>query len=278
MTDCAWEERLVKIGKKRIKPDRKKNGRWVVKVGSNLICSGGPLLVRALMQQVSQLRRLKGTEIIWVTSGAIASAVERLGYEQKEKTLADKQALSAIGQPLLMDLYNLSLQAHGLMGAQVLITYDDLVDEKRKQNLINTLKKLLDWQVVPILNENDAVATEEIKFGDNDSLSARVAKLVEADHLVILTDVEGLYTQDPAEDPKAQRIYHLKNFPLAMVEQMSRGAGSSRGTGGMYSKMMAARDACEVGIETWLVRGDVPGILLKVAAQESVGTRIEAKV
>jgi glutamate 5-kinase len=152
---------------------RRRKQRWVVKVGSNVICSGGPLLIRAWMQQVATLQRKHGIEVIWVTSGAIASAVDRTGFKKRDRLLCEKQALSAIGQPIVMDLYNLALQANGLLGAQILLTYGDLADADRRENFKSTVEQLLRWGIVPVLNENDAIASEEIKFGDNDSLSAK---------------------------------------------------------------------------------------------------------
>ena len=249
--------------------------RWVVKAGSNMVCTGGPLLIRSWMQQVAQLKRKQGVEIIWVTSGAIASAIERTNFRSKKRELAEKQALSAIGQPMVMDLYNLSLQAVGLMGAQVLLTYDDLSDRSRRANFRNTINQLLKWGVTPILNENDAVATEEIKFGDNDSLSARVAATMDADRLIILTDVDGLYDADPKKSPEARLISRLYGIPSRLLAQTEKSAGSSRGTGGMYSKLAAAKHALENKIETWLVKGDHPAVLLEVAENRPVGTRIE---
>ncbi len=219
----------------------KKLERWVIKAGSNAICNGGPLQIRAWTQQLAKLRRDHQIEIVWVTSGAIASAVDRTAKEHK--TLPEKQALSAIGQPLLMDLYNMALQASGLMGAQILLSYEDMADAKRKKNLQQTMEQLLQWGVIPILNENDAVATEEIKFGDNDSLSAKVAVMLEADRLVILTDVEGLYDSDPASNPKAKLIHQVKSISDELLGKVSPVSGSKRGTGGMYSKLSAGKEA-----------------------------------
>jgi glutamate 5-kinase len=258
--------------------------RWVIKAGSNMVCSGGPLLLRAWMQQVAQLRRLHGIEVIWVTSGAIASAVDRTEFRKKNRKLSEKQALSAIGQPLVMDLYNIALQTSGLLGAQILLTYSDLADRKRRENFHNTLEELLHWGVVPILNENDAVATEEIKFGDNDSLSAKVALVTEADRLLILTDVDGLYDSDPNSNPKAKLIQRLESVSPALLKSLegsSKKAASkkknNRGTGGMYSKIRAAVEASKGGTETWLVRGDVPSVLLHAAQDHRIGTVVEAK-
>jgi glutamate 5-kinase len=253
--------------------------RWVVKAGSNMVCSGGPLLLRAWMQQVAVLRRRHGIEVIWVTSGAIASAVDRTDVSRSSRKsarqLAEKQALSAIGQPIVMDLYNLALGASGLLGAQILLTADDLAASDRRGNFQNTLEQLLEWNVTPILNENDAVATDEIKFGDNDSLSAKVARVVKAERLIILTDVAGLYDSDPKKNPSARRIESLEGVSSALLAGMDRGAGSSRGTGGMFSKLIAAREASKNGIQTWLVQGDVPSVLIEVACDAAVGTRVD---
>jgi glutamate 5-kinase len=257
--------------------------RWVIKAGSNIVCSGGPLLVRAWMQQVAQLRRKFGIEVIWVTSGAIASAVDRTEFRKRNRKLSEKQALSAIGQPLVMDLYNIALQTSGLLGAQILLTYSDLADSHRRENFHNTLEELLSWGVVPVLNENDAVATEEIKFGDNDSLSAKVALVAEADRLIILTDVAGLYDSDPNANPQAQLIPRLQSVEPKLLRALEGSSKSSakkknnRGTGGMYSKIRAAAEASKGGTETWLVRGDVPSVLLHAAENHSIGTVIEAR-
>ena len=253
---------------------KRARARWVIKAGSNLIVSGGPLILRTWMIQVAALRRDFGIEVIWVTSGAIASAVDRIQFKRRERKLAESQALSAIGQPLIMDLYNLSLQAVGLQGAQVLLTADDIAHSARRKNLKNTLEKLLEWRVTPILNENDAVATEEIKFGDNDSLSARVASLANADRLVILTDVAGLYDRNPLTNLKARLIPHLPRVTEKLLSTIDHGSGSNRGTGGMYSKLSAARLAQKHKIDTWMVKGDSPSILLDVAKNRAVGTCI----
>ncbi len=256
---------------------KKVKQRWVVKVGSNIVCSGGPLLLRAWMQQIRKIREKHGIEVIWVTSGAIASAVDRTGFKNTKGKLSEKQALSAIGQPLLMDLYNISLQSVGLMGAQILLTADDMAHPERRRNLENTLKTLLQWGTIPILNENDAVATDEIKFGDNDSLSAKVAKMVRAHRLILLTDVEGLFDLNPNKHKEAKLISSLREITPALLRQLGQSAGSSRGTGGMYSKVSAAREATKHGIETWLVRGDLPNALVKIATNEPVGTRVMVK-
>ena len=242
-----------------------------------MVCSGGPLLLRAWMQQVASLKRKHGIEVIWVTSGAIASAIDRTDFKKSRRELADKQALSAIGQPIVMDLYNLALQATGLLGAQILLTYDDLANAGRRGNFQNTVEKLLEWGVTPILNENDAVATEEIRFGDNDSLSARVAKYTDAERLVILTDVPGFFDSDPKKNPKAKLVSQIERITPKLLASVSPLSGSSRGTGGMYSKLKAASEAARNGVETVLVQGDLPSVLLDVAQGKKVGTWIEAR-
>lgn len=244
-----------------------------------MVCSGGPLLLRSWAQQISQLSHKYNIEVIWVTSGAIASAKERIKKNhipKKNLKLNEKQALSAIGQPMVMDVYNMALQAEGLRGAQILLTYDDMASLKRRKNFINTINTLLNWQIIPILNENDAVATEEIKFGDNDSLSARVAIHAKADRLIILTDVLGLYDSNPNENPKAQIISTLNKITKRELSKPGLRSGSSRGTGGMYSKLLAAQMATKKGVETFLVKGDLPSVLIQLAKGENLGTRIKA--
>jgi glutamate 5-kinase len=250
--------------------------RWVIKVGSQVICRGGPLLIRSWMQQVAELRHRHRIEVIWVTSGAIASAEDRTRRRRRSTSLTEKQALSAVGQPILMDLYNMALNATGLTGAQILLTYDDLAHSVRRKNFQGTIGKLLKWNMVPILNENDSVATEEIRFGDNDSLSAKVARFTNADRLLILTDVDGLFDRDPNKNKKAQLITRMHRVPPALLKSLASSQTSKRGTGGIYSKLQAAREASRQGINTWLLRGDQPGILLALAQGKEVGTWIQA--
>lgn len=257
-----------------------------------MICSGGPMLIRAWMQQVATLRKRHGIEIVWVTSGAIASAVEVIDRKVlragKARTLAEKQALSAIGQPLVLDLYTIGLRTQGLGAAQVLLTYEDLADANRKQNFQNTIEQLLEWRVTPILNENDAVATQEIRFGDNDSLSARVARAVGANRLVILTDVEGLFDSDPRKNPEARLVSDLKSVTMGLVRKLATEANASgkrarpgreisRGTGGMLSKIIAAKIASDSGVQTHLVKGDETNVLLEIALGHRLGTTIHGK-
>ncbi len=249
---------------------------WVIKIGSASFVEGGPLLLKSLMQQVAELKSKHQVDVIWVTSGAIASARSRTHKQWKK--LTEKQALSAIGQPMLMDSYNLALHSAGLMGAQVLLTYNDMVRPKHRENLKNTLTTLLQWKVVPILNENDAVATEEIQFGDNDLLSAKVACLVQAERLIILTHVEGLYDSNPIKNKKARLISHLPKVTAKLLASMDSTAVSNVGRGGMSSKLKAAALAEKKAIPTWILRGDLAHNLLKVANHESIGTYVGPKL
>jgi glutamate 5-kinase len=261
---------------------------WVIKAGSQTILSGGPMLIRSWMQQVWELRK-NHIDVVWVTSGAIAAAAARTQFNKPKKTIAEKQALSAIGQPMMMDLYNLALQSQGLQGSQILLTYDDLAHEQRRKNFIATIQQLLKWKTVPIINENDVVATDEIKFGDNDALSALVAQAIGADRLVILTDVAGLYDRDPRVHSNAKMIAvvpritdtQLKQPKESHTRQSNRPSSQSVGTGGMYSKLLAAQRASEAGIETWLVKGDRQHILPSLCQAQrrdmKLGTCIEGR-
>jgi glutamate 5-kinase len=209
--------------------------------------------------------------VVWVTSGAIATARQQIHHGWK--TLPEKQALSAVGQPALMELYNTALQFHGLRGGQVLLSYADFKGKVSRKNLTNTLHQLLDWDCVPVLNENDAVATDEIQFGDNDMLSALVATEIKADQLVILTNVEGLYDRDPAI-PGAQLISELKQVPESLLKKLKTASLSSSGRGGIYSKLKAARYAQKKGVSTVIIRGDRFNVLNDLAEGQKIGTRV----
>ncbi len=230
--------------------------------------------MRTWMQQVSTLRKKHHVEVIWVTSGAIAWAAERTNFKNSKKTLPQKQALSAIGQPLVMDQYILSLQSTGLLGSQVLLTAGDIKDRVRRRNLQNTLNELLKWKIIPILNENDAVATEEIRFGDNDSLASQVAVMMGAERLILLTDVDGLYDRDPKKDRDARLISYCRNIGERERRMANKKSKSSVGTGGMFSKIFAADRANRSGVVTHLVRGDLPNNLLDIADGIPIGTQI----
>ncbi len=260
-----------KISKKINSQRRNKKELWIIKIGSQLITDGGPLLIRALIQEVSFLVKTKSINIVWVTSGAIASARQRLNYQWH--SLPEKQALSAIGQPMLMELYNLGLQSQGLMGAQVLLSYSDFNRRESRINLCNTILKLLEWGSIPLLNENDAVATDEIQFGDNDQLSAMVACELQADRLVILTNVDGLYDRDPTQEG-ATLISQLPTLSQKIIKSTASNKISSVGRGGMTSKLLAAQRALKKGISTHIVRGTTERVLTRLWQGESLGTSI----
>ena len=251
-----------------------KRRRWAVKAGSQVVCSGGPELVKSWMAQVERLQTQHGIDVVWITSGAIASAEEKFSFPGKQKTLPEKQALSAIGQPLVMEQYNQALNKLGLKGAQVLLTADDMIKPSSRKNLLNTLNTLMDWKTIPILNENDAIATAEIKFGDNDQLSALIARLMKVDKLILLTDVSGFYDEDPKNNPNAKIIRHKKTISQKDLAQAAKYSSSQKGTGGIYSKLLAAKLAQKARVVTHIVSGHTSEVLIKIAQNEKVGTQI----
>jgi glutamate 5-kinase len=217
-----------------------------------------------------------GREVIMVSSGAIAEGMKRLGWTSRPKEIHELQAAAAVGQMGLAQMYETRLRAHGLPSAQVLLTHADLADRERYLNARSTLLTLLDLGVVSVINENDTVVTDEIKFGDNDTLGALVANLVEADLLVILTDQKGLYTADPRKDPAAQFVHEARAGDPAL-EQMAGGAGSSIGKGGMITKILAAKRAAGSGASTVIAWGREPSVLLRLAQGETIGTLLVAQ-
>jgi glutamate 5-kinase len=252
--------------------------RVVVKVGSSLVTDEGRGLdVLAIHGWCSQMAALvrQGREMIMVSSGAIAEGMKRLGWSTRPKQLHELQAAAAVGQMGLAQVYEGGLRAQGLHSAQVLLTHADLADRERYLNARSTLLTLLDLGVVPVINENDTVVNDEIKFGDNDTLGALVANLVEADALVILTDQKGMYSADPRRDPSA-RLIDRAEAGAAELEQMAGGAGSSIGRGGMITKVLAAKRAARGGASTVIASGRETDILLRLAAGESIGTLLVA--
>ena len=248
--------------------------RLVVKVGSALVTNNGSGLDLAAIsdwaRQIAELRA-QGREIILVSSGAVACGVQRLGWGRRPKTVHEKQAAAAIGQAGLVEAYEAAFSQHGLHTAQILLTHDDLADRKRYLNARSTLTTLLDLGVVPIINENDTVITDEIKFGDNDTLGALVANLTEADALIILTDQTGLYTADPRKDPTATLISEAVAGDPAL-EAMAGGAGTRIGTGGMITKVIAAKRAARSGAHTAIASGRETDPIVRLANGEAVGT------
>jgi len=252
--------------------------RIVVKVGSSLVTDEGRGLdERAIGEWSRQLAALaaQGREVIMVSSGAIAEGMKRLGWTSRPRELARLQAAAAVGQMGLAQMYETKLREHGMASAQVLLTHADLADRERYLNARSTLLTLLSLRVLPVINENDTVVNDEIKFGDNDTLGALVANLVEADLLVILTDQRGLYSADPRKDPDATFIQEARAGDVSL-EQMAGGAGSSIGRGGMITKVLAAKRAAGSGASTVIAWGREPDCLLRLAQGEIIGTLLVA--
>ncbi len=253
--------------------------RIVVKVGSSLVTNEGRGIDEAAIgewcRQLASLAR-DGREVIMVSSGAIAEGMKRLGWATRPSEVHEQQAAAAVGQMGLVQVYETKLRANGIGSAQVLLTHADLADRERYLNARSTLLTLLRLGVVRVINENDTVVTDEIKVGDNDTLGALVANLVDADALVILTDQRGLYSADPRKDPSAQFIHEAKAGDPAL-EAMAGGAGSSIGKGGMITKILAARRAAGSGASTVIAWGREPDALLRLVQGESIGTLLVAQ-
>ena len=253
--------------------------RIVVMVGSSLVTNEGRGLdAEAIGQWCQQLAVLvqSGREVIMVSSGAIAEGMKRLGWASRPKAIHELQAAAAVGQMGLVQVYESQLRKNGVGSAQVLLTHADLADRERYLNARSTLLSLLQFGVVPVINENDTVVNDEIKFGDNDTLGALVANLVDADALIILTDQKGLYTADPRKDPAATFVHEAKaGDPL--LEAMAGGAGSSIGRGGMITKILAARRAAGSGASTVIAWGREPDVLIRLSRGEAIGTLLVAQ-
>ncbi len=254
--------------------------RIVVKVGSSLVTNEGRGLdEQAIGEWCRQIAALMNSadkrEIIMVSSGAIAEGMKRLGWATRPHEIHELQAAAAVGQMGLVQMYETKLRQHGLGSAQVLLTHADLADRERYLNARSTLNTLLLHNVLPVINENDTVVNDEIKFGDNDTLGALVANLVEADALVILTDQQGLFTADPRKDTSATLVQQGQAGDPAL-EAMAGGAGSSIGRGGMLTKILAAKRAAGSGASTVIAWGREPDALLRLCAGESIGTLLVA--
>jgi glutamate 5-kinase len=253
--------------------------RIVVKVGSSLVTNDGRGLdAAAIGQWCGQLAALvkDGREVIMVSSGAIAEGMKRLGWSTRPKAIHELQAAAAVGQMGLIQMYETKLRENGIGSAQVLLTHADLADRERYLNARSTLLALLQLGVVPVINENDTVVNDEIKFGDNDTLGALVANLVEADALVILTDQKGLYTADPRKD-SAARFVREAIAGDAALEAMAGGTGSSIGSGGMITKILAAKRAAGSGASTVIAWGREPQALIRLTQGEAIGTLLVAQ-
>jgi glutamate 5-kinase len=247
--------------------------RVVVKVGSNVLTAPGGLNVKVMRELARQIGTLmdRGLEIILVSSGAMASGVKKIGLERRPDELPRRQAVAAVGQAGLIMEYEKVFERHGRKVAQILLTSEDLTSRKRYLNARNTLNTLLEWKIVPIINENDTVSVEEIKLGDNDNLAAMISLLMDADLLISLSDIDGLFTKDPRTHADAQLIPVV----AAITKGTEKAAGSipgPLGTGGMMSKLAAARKVNSAGVPMVIAKGDKPDILTRLLDGEPHGT------
>jgi glutamate 5-kinase len=248
--------------------------RFVVKVGSTLVTNrGAGLDASAIARWASQVAKLRqaGKELVLVSSGAIAEGMQRLGWSRRPSSMHELQAAAAVGQMGLVQVYESCFREHGLRTAQVLLTHADLADRQRYLNARSTLLTLLGLGIIPVINENDTVVTDEIRFGDNDTLAALVTNLVEADCLIILTDQQGLHTEDPRLNPEAALIRNAQAGE-ARLERVAGGTGSAIAKGGMLTKVLAAKRAARSGAQTVIASGSEPDVLLRLAAGEAIGT------
>ena len=258
------------MSRERLKDAR----RWVIKIGSSLLTARGQGLdheaIRDWCAQIAQLRA-DGRQIVLVSSGAVAEGMARLGLKKRPAVLHELQAAAAVGQMGLVRAWELGFEAHGIRAAQVLLTHEDVADRGRYLNARATLGALLDFDTVPVVNENDTVSTDEIRLGDNDTLGALTANLLEADLLVILTDQEGLFEADPRINPDAKLVSEM----ALSAPQLTAMAGDSKGElgrGGMRTKLSAARIAARSGASTAIAHGRAPGVLTRLAAGEAIGS------
>ncbi len=253
--------------------------RIVIKIGSSLVTNHGQGLdhdtLTCLAEQIATLKQGK-KEIVLVSSGAIAEGIQRLSWKKRPHELYKLQAAAAVGQMGLIQAYEFCFRNHELQTAQLLLTHEDLSDRKRYLNARSTLTTLLSMSVVPVINENDSVATDEIRFGDNDTLAALVTNLIEADVLVILTDQAGLFTSDPRKDIQAKFLNKV-NVEDPKIEFMAGDVGSNIGRGGMKTKIIAAKRAARSGAHTIIASGHENNVLVRLAQGEAVGTQISTK-
>ncbi len=251
-----------------------KTRRWVVKIGSALLTNDGRGLngdgISGWVEQMAGLRQA-GIELVLVSSGAVAEGMSRLGWSRRPNALHELQAAAAVGQMGLVQAYESRFQRHGMHTAQILLTHDDLSSRMRYLNARTTLRTLLEYGVIPVVNENDTVVTDEIRFGDNDTLAALVANLVEAELLVILTDQAGLFDRDPRQHPDAQLVSEVRASDRTL-DTMAGGSAGALGRGGMLTKVRAARLAARSGSATVIAPGREADILARIGRAEAVGT------
>ena len=252
--------------------------RLVMKVGSSLVTNHGQGLDRsAIAGWASQIARLRaqGYEVVLVSSGAIAEGMQRLGWTRRPHSMHELQAAAAVGQMGLVEVYESCFREHGIRTAQILLTHADLADRQRYLNARSTLLTLLALGAIPVINENDTVVTDEIKFGDNDTLAALVTNLIEADLLVILTDTDGLFSADPRKNPDAVLVTDASASDPTL-EEMAGGTGSANARGGMITKVVAARRAARSGADTIIVSGKEADVLTRLIGGEAIGSRLRA--
>jgi len=248
--------------------------RIVIKVGSAVLSRPGgvefdPVVAISLAQQIAEIMASQ-REVVLVSSGAILAGRQMLGLSRPNKSIGDKQALAAVGQVELMRRWTEIFRWYKIPVGQILLTKDDLVNHRRFLNARQTIRRLLQWGILPVINENDTVLTDEIKLGDNDRLSALVTNLITADALVLLTEVDGLYTSDPHTDESAKRIEHVPSVTPEIQEQAGR--PGAHGTGGMATKVEASRQSGYYGVPAMIANGRLPGVLLRILSGENVGT------
>jgi len=252
----------------------KTSSRWVVKIGSALLTDDGAGLnrknIKVWVEQIVQLRK-RGIEIVLVSSGSVAEGMSRLGITERPQAVHDLQAAAAVGQMGLVQAYESEFSQFDFHTAQVLLTHDDLSNRQRYLNARSTIRSLLDLNVIPVINENDTVVTDEIRFGDNDTLAALVANLIEADHLIILTDQQGLFDKNPRTYPDAT-IIHQADVKDTSLDSMVESSGGKLGSGGMLTKLRASRLAARSGTRTVIVSGRTDNVLLRVSKAEELGT------
>lgn len=258
----------------------KHRNRLVVKVGSSSLTDDhGRISEDKILRLVAQIAALQKNglwQAVLVSSGAIAAGLGRLGWQRAHISMPEKQAAAAVGQTVLMQTYERHFAAHGLAVGQLLLTRSDVEDRRRFIHIRNTVLALLRHGIIPIINENDTVAVDEIRFGDNDTLAGLTALVSEADRLLLLTDIDGLYTGNPRLDPSATLIAQVPEISEE-IEALAGGPGSSVGTGGMRTKIIAAKVATQAGVETVIANGEAPDVLVRIANGERIGTWFRAR-
>jgi glutamate 5-kinase len=250
--------------------------RVVVKIGSSSLTDPQGMIclqrMRRLVKSLVRIKREADAQVLLVSSGAVAAGLGHLGWSRTMITMPEKQAAAAVGQGILIESYKHLFAEHGELIAQLLMTRGDIEDRKRYVNIRNTLETLLHYGIIPIVNENDTVAVDEIRFGDNDTLGSWVGVLAEADLIILLTDIDGLYTSNPKENPEAERLSIVREI-TPELEEAAGGRGSIHGTGGMRTKLQAARIAMQAGIELVIAHSQTERVIERIVAGEPLGTR-----